>query len=85
MTTREVIAANVRARLAWAGMSHKELQLAMGWSARTTHNKLYGDTALTAEEISTVARHLGTEPGALFEIPEGFSSPSASSKTALAA
>lgn len=72
MTTRDVIAANVRARMAWVGMTYKELQLAMGWSRGTAHNKLHGITGMTAEEIERVAAHLGAEPGALFEIPEGF-------------
>lgn len=84
-TTVQVIAANVRARMAWLGISVNEVQAAMGWSRRTVYNKLHAVTPFNADELDQVAGHLGCEPGDLFRVPEGFTGPSVSSTSALAA
>lgn len=85
MSTSEVIAANVRARMAWAGISANEMYEAMGWSRRTGYNKLHAITSLTTAEVEHLAEQLGCEPGDLFKIPESFSSPSGDPNAALAA
>lgn len=76
MTTREVVAANVRARMAWAKMPQAELMARFGWSKRTTHNKLYGFTGLTDDELAGLAEVFDLDdPGLLFRVPDGFGVP----------
>ncbi len=79
---RYVVAANIRARLAWSTMTFAELQEKMGWTRRTTHNKVHGHTGLVAEEVAAIAELLGCDPGTLYKVPDGFpelvSSPSVS-------
>lgn len=73
MTTREVVAANVRARLAWARIPQAQLMARFGWSKRTTHNKLYGTTGLTDDELAGLAALFDlADPGLLFRVPDGF-------------
>lgn len=73
--TRIVVAANMRARLAWLGMEARELQAAMGWSQRTTYNKLHGVTAVSADELPRIADVLSTDPGSLYQVPNGWAEP----------
>ena len=69
-----IIAANLRARLAWADMKHQDFALRMGWSRHTCHNKLHAVSALSAEEVSRAAQILGIDdPGLLFSAPPSFS------------
>jgi len=69
---RYVVAANVRARMAWAHMTQAQLQQRMGWTRRTTHNKVYGHAELTAAELVTIAELFGCDPGVLYRVPDGF-------------
>lgn len=85
---RGLIAANIRARLAWSGVSATEVENKLGWSKKTTYNKLHGITSWTAEELEIIAEALDVPADALFQEPPNFpslSSPSASSNAALAA
>lgn len=73
MTTRELVAANVRARMAWQRIPQVELMGRFSWSKRTAHNKLYGFTGLTDGELAGLAEVFGLDdPGAFFRVPEGF-------------
>ena len=86
--TRALIAANIRARLAWAGITDKQVMERLGWPRRTSYNKLHGITAITAEELQVLAEAFDISIDALFEAPPNFpslSSPSVSSKTPIAA
>lgn len=85
MGTRIIIAANVRARMAWAGMSVNALGEAMGWSRRTASYKLHGKTPISTDEVDTLAGLLCCSPGDLMSVPEVFSSLSVSSNSVIAA
>lgn len=85
MGTRVIIAANVRARMAWAGISVNQIGDLMGWSRRTASYKLHGKTPITTDEVDTLAGLLSCSPGDLMSVPECFSSLSASSNSAIAA
>lgn len=76
MTPRQIVTGNIRARLAWLGVKVETLQSAMGWSRRTVYNKLHGITAISADELDAIARHLGLEdPGPLYRVPDSFPVP----------
>ena len=83
--TRNVVAANVRARMAWAGITVAELERLMGWSRRTSYNRLHARNPFTIEELVKVAALLECEPGDLCRIPLSFSSPSGDVNAAIAA
>lgn len=73
MTRRDVVAANVRARIAWLGVSGPQLAAALGWKERTTFNKLRGTYSFTADELAQLADYLGlADPGPLYRVPETF-------------
>jgi hypothetical protein len=73
MDATQVIAANVRARLAWHRAPQELLKEELGWSARTVHNKLYGITAIKPEELARLAELFGlNDPGPLYRVPETF-------------
>lgn len=81
MSTREVVAANVRARLAWTRGNHAWLRQEMGWSQRTVQNKLAGVTPITAEELAALAGLFGLDdPGLLYRVPDGFTAVTAPSR-----
>lgn len=82
-TSDQVVAANVRARLAFLGVNDLYLAERLGFSRRTMYNKLHGITRWTAEEVADAARVFDTIPGALYEIPDGF--PMATQEAAVAA
>lgn len=72
MDTRQVVAANVRARLAFMDLGYGDL-MALGWKRRTIANRLRGIIGFTAEELAQLAELFGLEdPGVLFRVPEGF-------------
>lgn len=71
--TRQLVAANVRARLAWSGLRQVHLMARFGWSKRTAYNKLTGVTGFSDDELSSLAELFGLkDPGPLFRVPEGF-------------
>lgn len=51
MEPTEVIAANVRARLAWHKVSQEVLRSHLRWSARTVQNKVHATTPISAVEL----------------------------------
>ena len=72
-TPRDVVAANVRARMAWKRISRNELALRFGWSRKTAYNKLEGLTGFSDNELAAIAEILGLDdPGPLFSVPPGF-------------
>jgi hypothetical protein len=79
MSTRQIITANIRARMAWSGMTVHDLQTAMGWSRKTASNKLHGSSPFSTDELEKTAELLRCAPGDLFAVPECFSSLSVSS------
>jgi hypothetical protein len=82
MTTRELVAANLRARMAWRRMTHADLMARFGWSKRTAHNKVAGLTGLTDQELAGLAELFGVgDPGVFFRVPEGFTARSSSACT----
>lgn len=54
-TTRNQIAAEVRAATARAGLSHADLARETGMSPQTIRRKLRGERALTVEELIDIA------------------------------
>lgn len=83
--TSQVLAANVRARMAWFELGVGDVADRMGWTRRTAYNKLHAITPFSTDEVDGLAQLLGCEPGDLFSVPDSFSSPSASSETPIAA
>lgn len=73
MTTQETVAANVRARLAWARISHDEAARAAGCSLRSFRYRIAGEYPFQVDELAGLAVLLGMEDiGAFFRVPEGF-------------
>jgi hypothetical protein len=73
MDTTQVIAANVRARLAWHRAPQDFLCQELGWSSRTVYNKLGGRTAIRPAELVRLAELFGLpDPGAFYRVPDGF-------------
>ena len=71
--TKELVARNVRARLAWHRVQQQTLKSRMGWSQRTLQNKLSAVTALTIDEVVALANLFGLDdPGPLYRVPETF-------------
>lgn len=57
--TASPVAASVRAELARAGVSGRELAAALGWSVMATSRRISGATPLRADELADIAAHLG--------------------------
>lgn len=73
MEPTEVIAANVRARLAWHKVSQEVLRSHLRWSARTVQNKVHATTPISAVELAKIAELFGLDdPGPLYRVPESF-------------
>jgi len=66
--TNSSVAASVRAELARAGVSGRQLAKDLGWSAGKTHRRLAGSEPFRIDELVQVAEHLGI-PVATF-LPE---------------
>lgn len=72
MNMRQIVAANVRARLAFHDMGYAELE-ALGWKTRTITNRLRGRLGFTAEELAQLAVLFGLDdPGVFYRVPDGF-------------
>jgi DNA-binding XRE family transcriptional regulator len=73
---RSVVAANVRARMAWLDMSRPELAKKAGITRRTLFDRLEGTRPFKDDQLWKIAAALGLEtPAPLFEIPPGFPPP----------
>lgn len=73
ISVREVVAANVRARVAWKRIKQARLEKHFRWSSRTAYNKLHGITGFTDAELQGMAELLDLEdPGPLFSVPPSF-------------
>src|SRR5687767_7472565 len=71
--SRQVVAANVRARMGWLDMSPPDLARLLGCSVRTAYNKRAGITVFSPEDLDRLAKkfELAT-PAPLYEVPPGF-------------
>lgn len=79
MTTREIIAANVRARLAWHGLSATTVAKHLDLSQQGLSGKLTGTRRFTTDELDILAELFGlADPGPLFRAPEGWMEPEVS-------
>jgi hypothetical protein len=67
-----MVAANVRARLAFHGINPHSLAKHLGFTNRTMYNKLHGITRWTASEVAAAAKAFNTTPGDLYETPDGW-------------
>lgn len=75
-TKRAVVAANVRARLGWSGLSGVEAGRRLGISHGSISNKLRGATPFTGDELAKLAELFGLgDPGPFYRMPEGFGAP----------
>lgn len=90
METNVLVAANVRARMAWHRLPQARLKDELGWSQRTIQNKLGAVTGITSDELVRLAKLFGlSDPGPLYRVPDGFSpelsgrSPSSESDSSL--
>lgn len=74
MDTNVLVAANVRARMAWHRLPQARLKDELGWSQRTIQNKLGAVTGITSAELVKLAKLFELpDPGPLYRVPEGFS------------
>ena len=69
---QEIVAANVRARLAWGRISHDAAARAAGCSIRSFRYKISGEYGFRPDELAGLAGLLGCDIGDLFRVPEGF-------------
>ena len=68
-----MVAANVRALLAWKGLSGQKAAALIGIKQRSMSNKLRGVSPFTADELLVIARLLGLDdPGQFYRWPTGF-------------
>lgn len=81
MTMQQIVAANVRARLAWAQVGHDAAARAAGCSIRSFRYKISGEYGFRPDELAGLAQLLGVEIGALFQVPDSFTSVSESAWT----
>jgi hypothetical protein len=73
MSMQEIVAANVRARLAWGQISHDAAAQAAGCSIRSFRYKISGEYGFRPDELAGLASLLGlADIGTLFRVPEGF-------------
>lgn len=73
MTTQEVVAANVRARLAWMRLAQPEAAEAAGCSMRAFTGKLAAKYPFKPNELGKLAELLGLDdPGAFYRVPPDF-------------
>lgn len=73
MTTQQTVAANVRARLAWARIAHDDAARAAGCSVRSFRYRIAGEYPFQVDELAGLAALLGIEDlGAFFRVPDGF-------------
>lgn len=71
-----VVAANVRARLAWRELSGSTAAAHLGMSQQAMSNKLRAVTPFSTDQLVRLAELVGLEdPGPFFRIPEGFPPP----------
>jgi hypothetical protein len=78
MRTQEIVAANVRARLAWARLTMDDALYVAQCSARSFRYKLAGVYPFRPDELDRLAPYLGVEEvSELFRVPAGFSAPPA--------
>lgn len=66
-TSREAIAAEIRAGLARKGLTQKQLAVALGMTETTLSGRLRGRSAFDTDELSVVADTLGVSIVSLFE------------------
>ena len=75
-TSRQVVAANVRARIAWLDIDKQVMAKRIGLNQQTFSNKTKGIRGFNDDELDAVARELGLpNPSLLFVIPPGFDPP----------
>lgn len=78
MRTQEIVAANVRARLAWTRMTTDDALHVVQCSARSFRYKLAGVYPFRPDELDRLAPYLGIDDVAeLFRVPAGFTAPPA--------
>lgn len=68
-TTRAAIAAEVRAAVAYAGITQAELSQRTGMGPGTLSSRLSGATGFGAEEIQSIGLALGIDPLTLLARP----------------
>lgn len=68
ITPSETIAGNVRAELARANKSGRQLAAEMGWHYPHLARRLSGDVAFRADELGRLAQHLGVPIEVLFRM-----------------
>ena len=74
--TDAVVAANVRARLAWSGYTLSSLAPLVGMSQQSLSNKVRALRSFSADELARIAGVLGlADPGPFYRIPDGFGEP----------
>lgn len=68
-----VVAANVRARLAWRKITGQQAAKLLGLSQQSMSNKLRGVTPFSFQQLVELAELVGMEdPGPFYRLPEGF-------------
>lgn len=73
MTMQEIVAANVRARLAWAQIPQPEAADAAGCSLRSFAYKVSGEYGFRPNELAGLAQLLGVDDlGSFYRVPDGF-------------
>lgn len=76
MRTQDIVAANVRARLAWHRMTSEDACFVAQCSPRSMRNKLAGVYPFRPDELDRLAPYLGIEEvSELFRIPTGWMVP----------
>ena len=76
MRTQDIVAANVRARLAWQRMTNDDACYVAQCSPRSFRNKLAGVYPFRPDELDRLAPYLGIEDvSELFRIPTGWIAP----------
>lgn len=78
MRTQEIVAANVRARLAWRRMTMDDACYVAQCSPRSFRNKLAGVYPFRPDELDRLAPYLDVnDVSELFRIPTGWGAPPA--------
>ena len=70
---QEIVAANVRARLAWGKIGHDRAADAARCSTRSFRYKISGEYGFRPDELAGIAELLGLDDvGVFFRVPDSF-------------
>lgn len=73
MTTQDIVAANVRARLAWLRKTNVDAARHIGCSIRAFTGKSHGSSPFKPNELGKLAAFLELDdPGPLYKLPPDF-------------